>query len=806
MAIIVPILSTFDDKGIKSAIREFKSAKTGIDKFGAVGKIFEGVGKKLTKNVTLPIIAVGGALASTLKPAIEAAAAQQRLTQILTTTGTASKGQIQALLKQAEALEQVGVVSRENVIATQSQLATFDLQGTSIEKLTPAILDYVTAEKGATASTEDFKSMTNSLAQALNGQFGGLTRVGFVLDEATKKQISNGTEAQRTQAIIEVLNSTYKGFNQSLRDTPEGQLVRLQNALGKVREEIGTALLPLLARLSDFVTETFVPNAVKKIREFTKAWNDLGPTLQKIIIGTIVFSAVIGPALIVIGKIIGALYGLITALGATKVALALTNVAMGKTVVAAGALRLALIRTGIGAVVILLAALAAAFVNAWETSYEFRNRVRDALNSVVKAAEIFVNVIIERLNALLPGLNAIIRGMQAIGYSVEEIAPIARVAFTAFEKETRPFGGVILHMSERAKDLAGVFREEVAPSIEDTGKKADELKAKLQEMRQAVVRAAQSIVDDLNQSLRAAQGELDEAQRKFNDFKNAIAGTITGILNFGKAADESSFLEGLMQQAADATLFADKIKQLILLGLSEKGIQQVLSAGFEAGSAIADELIAGGATMVQQVNTLVSSVESIAEQVGDYGARQFYQVGVTQGEAIVAGILAALKDAQAALQAAQVAAVTGGAITSGTGPFPGGQLQQALWAEAVSSGNQAALDYLNQATQGGTGAVSAAELAHLQQIGIGGDLTHPSQRRALGGLTLGGRPYLVGEHGPEVFMPGQTGMITPNHKMGGGIVLNVYAGVGTDGMQVGRQIVDAIKRFEKQSGPVFAKA
>ena len=39
--------------------------------------------------------------------------------------------------------------------------------------------------------------------------------------------------------------------------------------------------------------------------------------------------------------------------------------------------------------------------------------------------------------------------------------------------------------------------------------------------------------------------------------------------------------------------------------------------------------------------------------------------------------------------------------------------------------------------------------------------------RAQGGQVLGGQPYLVGERGPELFMPNGTGSIVPNHKMGG---------------------------------------
>jgi hypothetical protein len=44
-------------------------------------------------------------------------------------------------------------------------------------------------------------------------------------------------------------------------------------------------------------------------------------------------------------------------------------------------------------------------------------------------------------------------------------------------------------------------------------------------------------------------------------------------------------------------------------------------------------------------------------------------------------------------------------------------------------------------------------------------------------------------------------------KRGGGnnIVINVNAGMGTDGAAVGEQIVNAIRRYERTSGAVFAK-
>ena len=48
--------------------------------------------------------------------------------------------------------------------------------------------------------------------------------------------------------------------------------------------------------------------------------------------------------------------------------------------------------------------------------------------------------------------------------------------------------------------------------------------------------------------------------------------------------------------------------------------------------------------------------------------------------------------------------------------------------------------------------------------------------RAAGGPVKGGSPYIVGEKGPELFVPGSSGNIVPNHAMGGAnVVVNVDA-------------------------------
>jgi hypothetical protein len=166
-----------------SAVAAFKKLQTEGEKAtGALGiqsKQLEGIFKQVTIAAAAGFASGVALMTSSVSAAIQAQAEQTRLAEVLRTTVDASDAQIESLNFQAEALQRIGVVSAGTTSVVQSQLATFDLSVDTIRRLTPAVLDYVTAEKGATASTEEFKSMTNGLAQALQGNFASLTKERF---------------------------------------------------------------------------------------------------------------------------------------------------------------------------------------------------------------------------------------------------------------------------------------------------------------------------------------------------------------------------------------------------------------------------------------------------------------------------------------------------------------------------------------------------------------------------------------------------------------------------------------------------
>ena len=91
----------------------------------------------------------------------------------------------------------------------------------------------------------------------------------------------------------------------------------------------------------------------------------------------------------------------------------------------------------------------------------------------------------------------------------------------------------------------------------------------------------------------------------------------------------------------------------------------------------------------------------------------------------------------------------------------------------------------------------------------------PNFGLADGGTARAGRTHLVGERGPELFTPGVTGTVTPNHALGGttNVVVNVDAsgssveGDETQGRELGRLISAAVQSEiiqQKRPGGILA--
>jgi hypothetical protein len=82
-----------------------------------------------------------------------------------------------------------------------------------------------------------------------------------------------------------------------------------------------------------------------------------------------------------------------------------------------------------------------------------------------------------------------------------------------------------------------------------------------------------------------------------------------------------------------------------------------------------------------------------------------------------------------------------------------------------------------------------------------GDSGGPIRPRASGGPVDAGSPYLVGERGPELFIPTQSGTIAPN---GAGVVVNAVIHVNGTAADVARQVAAELLRTIKAGTQIAA--
>ncbi len=231
MAIYLPIISQFSDKGIARAKREFKSLE------GAAQKT-KFVLRQAFASSTAALGGLGVAAFSATKAAIEDGKAQAELARQLQAVTGATTDQIAAV---------------EEWISTQGKVL-----GIADDELRPAYgkLMRVTKDFGKTQSVlalamdasaatgKDLSSVTDVFTKALGGNVKALSRAF----PQYKKLIDSGASIDEVFAAIA---KQVGGAASTAANTSAGKFQRLQVRMDELKESIGAQLLPII--------EKFVP-------------------------------------------------------------------------------------------------------------------------------------------------------------------------------------------------------------------------------------------------------------------------------------------------------------------------------------------------------------------------------------------------------------------------------------------------------------------------------------------------------------------------------------------------------------------
>lgn len=371
-------------------------------------------------------------------------------------------------------------------------------------------------------------------------------------------------------------------------------------------------------------------------------------------------------------------------------------------------------------------------------------------------------------------------GNAAKGFAagLEANSPLVTARAIAIAKRAEAAANKALGIESPSRVFMEIGRQTIAGFVEGMASKDADVR---EQARKSMLEAVGEVISDTRDQLKSA---LADAKAAFADFQQSVSSAIMGGIDFGQAAPQfdeagnrvgSTFIEALREQAAQAVNFATQVKTLISQGLSKEALQQVLAAGVTAGTAIANELIAGGSTAINETNALVASTQAAADKAGLQAATNWYGAGVQSAKQTVNAFNEEMK--------------------------PGGdgyeRLMNRMDRLAASMNRTARITVVVDEVAGAKVKVDGA--------------------RAKGGPVWPGGAFIVGERGPELFMPQVKGNILPSasmpsssaggSSMSGGPVYNISVSTGVgDPRQIGQQVVEYIKKFEQTNGAAWRAA
>lgn len=281
MAINLPIISKFDDKGVKEATKAFDGIGSNLGKLaGLVAAAFSV--RAITNFAKESVLAAEGV-----------ATANARIDQIaesMNIFGDQTQAVADRLKAYAEANELTVAVDAEVIKATQAKLLTFkelaltaDEAGGSFDRATQAAIDLAAAGFGS-AETNAVQ-----LGKALNDPIKGitaLTRSGITFTQEERNKIKALTESgqvlEAQNMILAAIETQVGGTAAATANASDKMAIAFNN----VKETVGAALMPAFASLAEAmipVAEDIAPVLAEAIEALVPAFQEFAGFIPKIV-------------------------------------------------------------------------------------------------------------------------------------------------------------------------------------------------------------------------------------------------------------------------------------------------------------------------------------------------------------------------------------------------------------------------------------------------------------------------------------------------------------------------------------------
>lgn len=771
----------------KLVIEILGNAKDAAKAFGDVRSDSQKTEERLSNFGTAALgvgVAIAGGLAYAVTQFVEADVASQKLDNSARNAAASARINASALRDVAQATQSKTAADGDALVAGQAMLVQFGATQDQTVALTPLLAD-LSRKMGV-----DTETAARAVGKALNGSTGQLQRMGIQVD-ATKAATDPFT------ATMEALSSTVGGFAEAEGATAAGTLERIKNQLGDVVEAVGGGALEAFAPLVDAMS------------------------------GMVVAGGPAGDALGNIGGKLGVISSvtLLAMGGLIKAREGIDKIREASTSAAGGVGRMGFALGALGAVGGALAIVG----------------IVQSINEATRSTEAFEAALIDLKNATtieseIDALIAAASSMEGLGDKVWDLLMTGSVKMGTLAVDLQGTSvqvdnlGRALEATAASGDMSLLARQlqllKGPNGAEGTSAAMDALRAAMAPYEQQVANAAAATsghTDALQADAEAALlavGALDEYADALKAQTDPIFGAMRAIQQSNdakkKAADAQAKVTSLEKAGVRGSdEYADALRELARANLDSTSSavgQQSALAG------LASQMRSGaisGAQFSQTLDDLVASGLISA----DTAASMRNQFGLTAGAADIA--------------AAKVTGFTGAANA-----IPPGKTTTVT---ANTADAQAKVADINTRINNLRG-VPRPAVAEIQALVAKGDIDAaerklqnlersrrttlyvdvPNQNfitrflgfspRATGGTVQAGKPYLVGERGPEIVVPG-SGYVVPTRRLidapaggsgggDGGVIVNVTAGVG-DPVAIGRTVVEALKAYERTSGTAW---
>lgn len=741
MAVVVPIVA--DTSGLSRGLK--------------------GAGGSLSKFGRLAAVAIGVGVTAELYKSVKAAAEAEKSTQAL-------RGQLQSLGKsddvnklQEQFTQLATTMGVDDEAASRAFTTILRLTGDSTKAMEGLNL---ALDLSANTGFADLEKNAMQVGRAINGNTRLFKQFGITVDENTTKQEALAIVQRRVQGQAESFGASATGsfqrFNEAVENLRESigapLVIALANAASKVSGFLNQLReRPTLTAKVSFVIGSFQKIAWASVRSITTWWNTAKVSFED------------NPANRLKVNISPAGRDQVNAFAADL------KVKLDKAVSTAGtAIGRNLGRAIFGGASKEAATLSNPFGN------EFIRNLFVSMPALQLGRDIAMKIFdgIAQVFSERGANNPIVTFLQAIGFAV---SPALATALREVRKSKPQFVKAFdVIITDPIKDAISTARESLSGLGSTlggllstiTGRTSTEAIAAAEIRKQQKIEAAAREERMLRDALATATTDDDrrKAQQDLDDFLlDQEAQRLEGVVAERQAADQLS-IDNLIEEFNRGLIGADTFSAR-LEGIIGK------NRGEELGTAFAGGFSRALTSLTTEVAGIVAGVAGVQAPAGS---------------TVAAGQSQAQEEKNAAYEAAL-----------------------AEWKQRRADRLRAAEEARRRPGSRAGERIDPGERAEIHRIMAAWDADPRNKkpvRMAMGGI-LKKQVFTAGEAGAEAVIPlnSTSAMNMLRDAVGGGqpghtqvINLTVNAGLGTDPDELGRVIVESIKRFEKRNGQAFS--